>query len=77
MCSKIKINFGTLCIKHCMIDTDGSFCPFTFKLTFKLLMMKGGTLLSLGHGVKGQVPILRSVYDTDIVCSQNTFKLHM
>ena len=30
--SKVKVNFGTLCIKPCGHDTDNSFCPIIFKL---------------------------------------------
>ena len=30
--SKVKVNFGNLCIKPCGHDTDYSFCPITFKL---------------------------------------------
>ena len=32
MGSKVKVNFGTLCIRPCGQDTDYSFCPITFKL---------------------------------------------
>ena len=32
MGSKVKVNFGTLCIRPCGHDTDYSFCPITFKL---------------------------------------------
>ena len=52
--SKVKVKFGTLSIKPCGHDTDYSFCPITFKLPCKLFMMRGGTLLILGHGVKCQ-----------------------
>ena len=30
--SKVKVNFGTLCIRACGHDTDYSLCPITFKL---------------------------------------------
>ena len=30
--SKVKVNFGTLCIRPCGHDTDYSLCPITFKL---------------------------------------------
>ena len=30
--SKVKVNYGTLCIRHYGQDTDCSFCPITFKL---------------------------------------------
>ena len=30
--SKVKVDFGTLCIRPCGHDTDCSFCPITFKL---------------------------------------------
>ena len=32
MGSKVKVNFGTLCIRPCGHETDYSFCPITFKL---------------------------------------------
>ena len=32
MGSKVKVNFGTLYIKHFGHDSDYSFCPITFKL---------------------------------------------
>ena len=43
------------CIRHalpCRHDTDYSLCLMTFKCM--LLMMRGGTLSILGHGVKSQ-----------------------
>ena len=111
MGSKIKVNFGTLCIKPYGHDTDCSFSPITFKLhmqvvedeyrnpidfwlrgqrsrstwafcllqatclpdhfqtslvyfTCKLLLMSGGTLSILGHGVKDQGQLRHSVYKT-------------
>ena len=30
--SKVRVNFGTLCIRPCGHDTDYSFCPITLKL---------------------------------------------
>ena len=30
--SKVKVNFGTLCIRPCGHNSDFSFCPITFKL---------------------------------------------
>ena len=30
--SKVKVNFGTLCIIHCGHNSNYSFCPITFKL---------------------------------------------
>ena len=35
--SKVKVNFGTLCIRPCGHDTDYSFCPITFKLYIKVV----------------------------------------
>ena len=31
-CSKVEVNFGALCMKHCGHDTVCSFSPITFKL---------------------------------------------
>ena len=55
--------------------------------TCKLWMMRGGTLLILGQGVKGQGQLWHSVYKTFKACGHNsdshysfcpiTFKLHM
>ena len=50
--SKVKVNFGTLCIRPCGHDTDYSFCPITFRC--RVWMMMGETLLILGHGIIGQ-----------------------
>ena len=53
--SKVKVNFSILCIKPYGHDTDLSFCPITLKLHMLILgMMKGGTLLILGHRVRVQ-----------------------
>ena len=61
--SKVKVNFDTLPMKPCGQDTDYSFCTATFKLyTCQLLMMRGGTLMILGCGVKGQGQLWHSVY---------------
>ena len=35
--SKVKVNFGTLCINPCGHDTDYSFCPITFKLHMQVV----------------------------------------
>ena len=50
--------------------------------TCKLWMMRGGTLLILGHGIKGQsnfgtLCIRPCGHDTDYKFSQITFRLHM
>ena len=34
---KVKVNFGTLCIKPSGHDTDYSFCPITFKLHMHII----------------------------------------
>ena len=34
--SKLKVNFGTLYIKHCGHDSDDSFFPITFKLHMRI-----------------------------------------
>ena len=56
--SKVKVNFGTLCMRPCGQDTDYSLSP----ITFKLHMMRGGTLLILGHEVKCQDQLWYCVY---------------
>ena len=62
--SKVKVNYGTLCIWPCGHNSDYSLCPITFKLHMHFTMMRGGTLLILGHGVKGQGQLWHSVYKT-------------
>ena len=63
--SKVKVNFGTLCIRPCGHDTDYSFFAKSLSnFTCKLWMMRGGTLLNLGHGVKGHGQLWHSVYKT-------------
>ena len=61
---KGQVIFGTLCIKSCGPDTDYNFCPITSNFTCTLFMMRGGTLLILGHGVKGQGQLWHSLYKT-------------
>ena len=58
---KVKVNFGILYIRPCGHDTDYSFCPFTSKLYMLVVDDEGGTLLILGHVVKGQGQLLHSV----------------
>ena len=59
---KVKVNFGDLYIRPCGHDTDYSFCPITSKLHMKVVDdERGGTLLALGHRVKGQGQLLHSV----------------
>ena len=56
-----------MCVRHalpCGHDSDYSFCPITFKLPSKLWMLRGGNLLILGHGVKGQGQHWHSIYKT-------------
>ena len=60
--SKVKVNFGALCIRPCGQDTDYSFCRITFNRHIKLWMMRGGTLLILRYGVKGQGQLWHSVH---------------
>ena len=45
---------GVYCIIPCEYDIDYSFCLITFNFTYKLWMLREGTLLTFGHGVKGQ-----------------------
>ena len=48
--SKVKVNFGTLCIRHCGHNTNYSLSHLQLNFTCRLCMMKGGTLLILGQG---------------------------
>ena len=50
----LKVNFGTLPVKPCGHGKEYSYFP----------MMRGGTLLILGHRVKGQGQLWYSVYKT-------------
>ena len=53
--SKVRVNFGTLCIKSCGHGTDYSFCPITFKLHMYIVHdERRNPKLILGRGVKGQ-----------------------
>ena len=54
--SKVKVNFGT-------IQTT-VFAQSLSNLTCKLWIMRGGTLLIWGHGVKGQSQLWHYVYKT-------------
>ena len=60
--SKVKVNFCTLCIRPCGQDTYYRFSPITQTSHCNLWVMRGGTLLILGHGVKGQGQLWHSVY---------------
>ena len=46
----------------CLQNLVGTFFKSLFKMTCQFLIMRGGVLLSLGHGVKGQIWL--SVYKT-------------
>ena len=52
--SKVKVNFGILYIKPCGHDSDYSFAQSLSNFTCTFTMMRGGTLLIMGHGVKCQ-----------------------
>ena len=62
--SKVKVNFGTLCIRPCGHNIDYSFAQSLSNFTCKLWMMRRGTLLILGHGVKGQGQLWHSMFKT-------------
>ena len=51
--SKVKVNFGTISIRHCGHDRL-VFAKSLSNFTCKLRVMRGGTVLIMGHGVKGQ-----------------------
>ena len=51
-----------LCLVGRIQTTD--FAASLSNFTCMLLMMRGGTLLILGHGVKGQGQLLHSAYET-------------
>ena len=55
---------STLSIKPSVHYIDYSFAHLLLHFTCKLFMMKGGTLLILGHGVKGQGQLLHFVNKT-------------
>ena len=46
--SKVKVNFGTLCKRHCGQDTDYSFCPITFKLHMYVVEDERRNLINFG-----------------------------
>ena len=50
--SKVKVNFGTLCIRPWGHDTDYSFCPITFKLHMLVVNDEGGN--PIDYGAQGQ-----------------------
>ena len=54
-----------LCIKY-LVDTIATtvFAQSLSNFTCTFTMMRGGTLLILGHGVKGQGQLWHSVYNT-------------
>ena len=56
--SKVNINFCSLCIRPCWHNTDYKLSSISFNFKCKLWVMRGGTLLILGHKVKGQGQIL-------------------
>ena len=69
------IDFGSrgqrsrLTLALCVKDLVGTIATTDFaqslsNFTCKLWMMRGGTLLILGHGVKGQGQLWHSVYKT-------------
>ena len=52
MGSKVKVNFGTLCIIPCGHDSGYSFCPNTFKL--HMLVVDDERKNSIDFGSRGQ-----------------------
>ena len=64
MGSKVKVKFGTLVYKTLWARYRPVFAQSLSNFTGKLFMMRGGTLLILGHGVKGQGQLWYSVYKT-------------
>ena len=52
--SKVKVNFGTLCIRPCGHDTDYSFCPITYKLHMHIHHDVRRNPIDFGSRVKGQ-----------------------
>ena len=51
---KVKVNFGTLCIKPCVHDTDYSFTPNTFKLHMSVVDDEKKKYIDFGQ--QGQMP---------------------
>ena len=79
MGSKVKVNFGTLCIRPCEHDTDYSFCPITFKLHMYVVDDKKNPI-DLGSKVKvnfGSLCIGPCGHNRDYSFCPITFKLHM
>ena len=61
--SKVKVNFGTLCIRTCGHNTGTTVLAQSLSnFICNLWMMRGGTLLILGHRVKGQGQLWHSLY---------------
>ena len=80
--SKVKVNFGTLCIKPCGHDTDYSFCPITIKLHMQVVDDERRNPIDFGSGGQRSRSTLAlcikpAWHDTDYSCCQITFKLHM
>ena len=50
--SKVKVNFGTLCIRPCGHDSDYSFCPITFK--FHMHIYHNERRNPIDFGLRGQ-----------------------
>ena len=81
--SKVKVNFGTLCIKPYGHDTDYSFCPITFKLHMHIV--HDGRRNRIDFGSWGQRSkstltlcwIKPCGHDTDYSFCPITFKLLM
>ena len=78
--SKVKVNFGTLCIRPCGHDSDYSFCPITFKFHMHIYLHERRNPIDLGSKVKvnfGSLCIRPYGHNTDYSLSPITFKLNM
>ena len=61
--SKVKVNFGTLCIRPCGHDTDYRFSPITFRLHMQVVDDERKNHID-SHGVEGQCQHWHSLYKT-------------
>ena len=75
--SKVKTNFGTLCIKPCGRDESTVLAQLLSNFTHKMLITGGGTLSILGHGIKSQGLLLNFVYKTLRHDADKGFRRHL
>ena len=79
---RVKVNFGTLCIRLCGHDTDYSFAQSLSKFTCKLWMMRGGNPIDFGsRGQRSRLTLTLCVgpcgHDTDYSFSPITLNFNV